>query len=249
MVNPRKKGVIYTALIGDYDNIVKIKKNENWDYVMYTNVQLRDLPKDSGWCYKSADMSISEKPHLVNRWYKMHPHLLFSEYFDSIYIDSNININEYSFIDRKVDYLRLNNISFSIPDHVRRNCIYKEAKRVVKVKKDTEENVKKIINHIRLEGYPESNGLLENNFIYRMHNLANIKTLMEDWWSFVNCYSNRDQLSLCYILWKHGVDCDRFFGDGLSIRDRKDITLQKHKSFEKNSKIKSIIFNFMRYLK
>ena len=47
----------------------------------------------------------------------------------------------------------------------------------------------------------------EDNILYRRHT-PEINQLMDEWWALVRDYSQRDQLSLTYLLWRHDYNLD-----------------------------------------
>ena len=216
--------VIYTALVGDYDEIVPIKAGINYDCFMFTDIALNKAPKNTGWTFLKIDSRKGKSKNLINRWYKMHPHLLFPNHKSSIYIDANVQINDFSEIESRILDLEKTGFNISISDHIYRDCIYKEANAVVEFEKDTKKNVDDTVAVLKQDGYPEDNGLYENNFIFRHHHDPKVIALMHHWWDFINQYSCRDQLSLCYLLWKDGVESTYFFGQGNGVRNHKDIT-------------------------
>jgi hypothetical protein len=216
--------IIYSAMIGGYDEIHPIKAAAGWECIMFTDMPISDLPVGTGWQFRPACLSKGVNNILVNRWYKMHPHVLFPDNQESIYIDANIQINSFEIIERQILLLNADDIKVAITDHLFRDCIYKEAVAVVEHKKDTQKNVDVTMSLLKRSGYPESHGLYENNFIYRQHSDATVVNLMRQWWHFINQYSSRDQLSLCYLIWLNGVNSECFFGQGVSVRNNQDIT-------------------------
>ena len=234
------KKVIYSAMIGGYDNIIPIVVSKDWDCIMFTDTPEENLPKNTGWKFVKADMSLGQNNALVNRWYKMHPHLVFPEYEESIYIDANIAVKSFEFIDSRIEELKKAKIHISMPQHLQRNCIYKEAKGILKCRKDSAESLNRTVEFLRKNGYPEENGLYENNLIFRSHNEKEIINMMDEWWEFINHYSKRDQMSLCYLLWKNKVKSMPFFDKGFSVRNHQDLVLDSSHMANKISQSFSI---------
>ena len=145
----------------------------------------------------------------TNRWYKMHPHILFPEYRESIYIDGNINVlSDYIF-----KQISIRNSNILIPKHFVRDCIYQEIIALLHSSRISQEDKAFLVEQrkfLEKENFPEKFGLCENNLIYRKHNEPEIIQIMDDWWEIYGNYSSRDQASLAYVFWKHG----------LSLRDR-----------------------------
>lgn len=221
--------VIYSALVGDYDQINSIPFNQEIDCVFFTDLPEKYQYEQSGWIFKPVDSRVGKNSKFINRWYKMHPHILFPDYEESIYIDSNIVIHSFENIFHSIEQLKLSNFLIAAPKHPLRNCIYEEAVAVVETLDGLEDEVKKTVNYLRKNNYPAGLGLLENNFIWRQHNSGSIKYLMTQWWSMIKKYSSRDQLSLVFLLWKMNIKAGYFFGDGSCTRDRNDVTYLLHR--------------------
>ena len=132
----------------------------------------------------------------------MHPHILFPEYEESIYIDSNIDIKS-TYLFECIEKIKKDNAKISIPPHYMRNCLYEESNILISNNKDNLNSIIEQMNIYKEEGFPTNYGLSENNCIFRIHNDKEIISLMEDWWYWIENYSKRDQLSLFYVLWKH----------------------------------------------
>jgi hypothetical protein len=136
---------------------------------------------------------------LINRWHKIHPHILFSDYEESLYLDGNI--------DMRTDILFniiQNNDTIRIPIH-NNSCIYREAVNIIKSGKDKREHVEKMLKYLTNEHFPKDYGLNENCIIYRKHNDKEIIAMMNMWWELIEHYSKRDQLSLSFVLWKFNI--------------------------------------------
>ena len=93
--------------------------------------------------------------------------------------------------------------NFYLPIHPERNCIYEEAKAVLKHRRDNKNNVNSQIEKIKNDGFPEHYGLSENNILIRNHKDPITIKFMEKWWKMINKGSKRDQLSFMYISWKY----------------------------------------------
>ena len=217
-------------MIGGYDEIRPVSKKAGWECVMFTDMPKNKLPAGTGWEFRAACLGKRMNNVLVNRWYKMHPHVLFPDHEESIYIDANIQINDFEIIEKQISLLEKDDVSIAITDHLFRNCIYQEAIAVVEHKKDIEKNVALTMHVLKKNGYPKNHGLYENNFIYRKHKHPMIIELMRQWWIFINKYSSRDQLSLCYLMWLNSINAEYFYGQGESVRNNQDITFYPNHS-------------------
>ncbi len=201
----KKQKVLYTCITGGYENLLlPTYYNPEYDYICFTDTpellkdkhfgpwQIRELVKDFG------------NPVMNNRWHKMMPHVIFSNYSSSIYIDGNLDILD-DYIFRTID--ERNNEIILIPNHYIKNCVYQEIKSFKKVYSEKKELLDKLITlekKYQHEGMPRKYGLNENNLIYRIHN-EEVASLMEEWWLLFTTYVPRDQLYFSYILWKHSI--------------------------------------------
>ena len=92
----KNKKVIYICITGNYDQIINHDfVNHEYDYVCFTD----NIPKDREnyiWQFKPLQFNKLDNVR-NNRWHKLHPHLLFSEYEESLYLDGNINIKNKNF--------------------------------------------------------------------------------------------------------------------------------------------------------
>ena len=74
---------------------------------------------------------------------------------------------------------------------------------------------------------PRNYGFCENNILYRKHNNDIIKKIDEEWWYMVKNYAKRDQLSLCYLLWKYGFNIKEMNINN-SRKDHKNFQVLNH---------------------
>ncbi len=199
--------VIYKVIINNYDvNFNPKFLNYDFDYLFYTNNIENYLQNNNSiWQYLNIPENIKKlTPSKQNRYLKINAHkYLPSIYNFSIYIDGNIIIvNDINLLLKELNS-KYGNFNFYIPIHPDRNCIYKEAKVVLKLKKDRAKIVNPQIKKIKKDGFPKYYGLSENNILIRNHKDLSIIELMNEWWKIISNGSKRDQLSLMYILWKY----------------------------------------------
>jgi len=210
--------VIYTAIFGNYEGLLPQKELPEWDFVCFTdNPSLAANP----WQVRLVDPPVGEDYVRSNRYIKINPHLFFPDYDISIFIDGNILV--IGNLDKLVDEA-LTSHTMACFDHEQakmdsRGCIYEEyafLKNLIEnqgVFKDDPQVMKKHIDLLRAEGYPEHNGLIVGTVLVRKHHDSELISVMEDWWQMVKDYSRRDQLSFNYVAWKHGFRYQTIPGD------------------------------------
>lgn len=188
------KKVIYTCITGNYDSLLPQPFFEDYDYVCFSDAPL----ESSLWEIRKIPEKLKGlSPVKQQRYVKLHPHEILSEYEYSIYIDANVNILS----DPTV--LFDENYSVETPAHPTRICIYTEEKACATLKKDKEEIMLPQIERYKKEGFPNNYGLVQSNIIFRKHNEPDCIRLMEAWWAEIEKGSHRDQLSFNYALWKN----------------------------------------------
>lgn len=217
-----KKIVVYTAIIGDYDDLKEPNIiSKDYDYVCFT-----DMPLQS----KTFDIKKVERPSILThvysfqkfpvinkiinfliqpknvatrcaRKYKVLSHKYFPNHEYSLWVDGNFLIN----VD--IDFLikeYLSDADIALFEHPHRNCIYKEAAVCINRKKDKSKVIKRQIEQYKKDGYPENNGLIASPIILRRHT-PEIINFNEAWWEEIEKYSKRDQLSFNYVAYKNNL--------------------------------------------
>lgn len=217
--------VVYTSLAGKYDELTDPNYiMEGWDYICFSN----NLKQSNFKIWKIKKIPYKSKNKtILSRYAKLNPHIVLQEYDYSIYIDANIQIKG-NYIYEKANDLIQENALISNFRHPLRDCIYVEAEKCIEDGRDYKRNILKLTNYFEDQGYPTHNGLFENGLIFRNHNHPEIRKLSEEWWSLYLKFSTRDQLSLCYLLWKNNVQCTDFMPKGYSTRNHSDFQYNLH---------------------
>lgn len=244
-----KKYAIYSAIIGDYDEIKQpAVTNEQFDYLLYSNCiqeqlvgiwQIRSIPYHN---------DIQTK---IARYVKTHPEDLLKGYECSVWFDASIVINDNRVYDRIIELYNEGILIATMP-HFDRHCIYDEMLAVIQYGFENEECVLKWGNYLRRNKYPRNNGLHETGVLYRMHSNKKIKEFDKEWWQYINLYSRRDQLSFDYVLWKHRLSCDYFFSDKENARNSDALSLDishKNTQFKRVAQNSLILWDNTQYYK
>ncbi len=200
--NKKFKGIVITYLVGKYDELPRLTKNEGWEYICITNnanLQNKD------W----KIISIREEDAILNDNKKTASSIMFNifnyivkDYEVIITIDANMFINcNLNALVEKVDILNYDAIFLSHPD---RNCIYQEIKALLKTSKDTKSNVIKAEKYFLKNNYPKNNGLFATGVIIVNGKSAIVKKYFKEFRKdYINSFSRRDQLTINYSLHKN----------------------------------------------
>jgi len=230
----KNKFVVYTALFGDYDDLIDPAPSTFCDYICFT-----DNPNLKSDVWNIEIVPAEETGRMMNRMYKIKPHIYLQNYQASIYVDSNIKILKDPF-ELFQKYLDKNKILAL--KHVKRSSIYSEAVSCMASGfVDNNLTLQQMCSYAS-EGYPANNALTENRILFRSHNDPQIVSLMELWWKELNTGAKRDQLSLCYAAWKLDIKVG-YISENPRF-ENKYFKWYPHKDFEKR-----ILYRIIRKLK
>lgn len=240
MTTVGRKILIYTALFGNYDELLEpLELDEGCEYICITD---NENLKSEKWKIQYCDTK--NNPIELNRMYKILPHRFFKGYDYTLYIDSNIQLKD-SPVTIINNYMSKSAIAF--PRHFMRNCIYDEADFCFLHNKITKEERSSIIDDLlTVNNYPRKNGLAENNILIRDLNNKDLQLAMEEWWDLFNNYASRDQLSLLYILWKKGITYSFMKESSRNDNDYFSYTLHQHNKSGSYLKNKVLLMSAMR---
>ena len=216
----KAKVVIYTAISNGFDDLIQHNYiSKDFDYICYTDTKI----KNPGiWEIRQLkDRNLGSNRNA--KYYKLFANKLFPNYEYSIWIDGNINILDNT-LEQRIYELIKEKALISANKHFSRNCIYNEALVCLIDLIDEEKKIFNQISYMKKNGFPRNQGLFEMNIIFRVHNNTIIIQAMNDWWSIINKYSKRDQLS-----------CKQMYP--VSHRKLKGFNFVKH-SKDLNSKVK-----------
>ena len=226
-----KRYVIYSALVGGYDEILQpLVVDERFDYVLFSNDIVGS--QVGVWQIKPITYTNSDNTR-VCRYVKTHPEDLLKDYEVSVWMDANVQLLTNELYERIVELDR-QGVVISSMWHPVRKCIYEEAFAVMNMMVEHERVVVDWCHFLRKENYPKDHGLCETNVVYRKHGDSLIRRVDDSWWRCIDQHSRRDQLSFNYVLWKLGVPTHYFFGEGRNARNTEHMQLVEHKDNKRN---------------
>ena len=228
------RGVIYTCITNGYDDLHDITAyghiDPNWDYVCFTD-DAGLVAEGRVGIWEARPLAFAElDAGRNNRWHKTHPHTLFPDAAESIYIDANIDILSSALF---ADIDRIGG-DFALPRHFNNQCIYAEFRDVLKRGIDDRETVERQRRMVEESGMPRNYGHAENNVLYRRHNEPGIVELDEEWWRIIRDRSKRDQLSLSWLFWRRGWRIEDMTFENTRLRPR-DFFVFGHRGGEKRA--------------
>lgn len=191
---------IYTAIFGDYDRLKPQPRFPGVEYLCFTDSKTLHC---EGWRVLQTDPS-TEHPRLSAKRFKTSPHLYLDPRFDlSIWIDGSIVIVDPGFVEKCLAALSSGDIACM--RHPVGRCIYQEASGCLHFEKYQGQPILSQVEHYRLLGYPENNGLAACGIIARRHQSALCRKIGEEWLKENLIWSYQDQLSFPLVLWRNNT--------------------------------------------
>ncbi|MDB1123716.1 glycosyltransferase domain-containing protein [Vibrio algarum] len=193
------KKVVYTVISSGYDRLRAVPSPQrDIDFFVISDDNI-DVPE--GW--KLIEKEKQKDPILFNRFYKINPYTLFTDYDYSIYIDSHLEVT--SDLNPLFDDCIKSEKGIAMYDHPERDCAYEEAEKIKELGYAHYGLVNRQMNRYRAEGFNRL-FLKQANIIFRSHEDNGVIHAMEIWWEeFING-ARRDQLSFAYSCLKSGCD-------------------------------------------
>ncbi len=181
------KKAIFTVVFGGYDNVPAIPVAEGWEKVIITDTE-RPL---TGWD-RVLIAKPTNNPALESRRYKWLSHIYLKEYDLVCYFDGNMSViktpPEHPFRIR----------------HYKRNTVRQECDALNRqLHRATIEDVEAHYASLIADGFPDESGLYLNGFFARDHSEKENK-FCEKVWESIQYYTNRDMVTIPYVIWKTG---------------------------------------------
>ena len=196
---------VYTAITGRYDTLRNPSViTPGVSYFCFTDEpRWLSFINDTAWTIAALpggqDLDVVRKA----RWAKILCHRIpqLADFDYSVWIDGNVDLTG----DIRRLIASLGEAPLTGFRHPFRNCLYEEGRACILEEKDDPNTIRRQLAQYRSEGYPAHHGLTETNVLIRRHQVPEVVSLMESWWSEVRQHSKRDQLSFCYAAWKTAV--------------------------------------------
>lgn len=221
---PKNSGkiAIYTAISGDYDSIkIPAHLDARFDYILFTDTP---APNTGVWQARPFP-EIIQDPTRMARYVKTHPHHFFSGYDIAVWIDANIMIlgDIYPLIQ---DFI-LSGKSVAAVPHALRKHVQDEFSACIRSKIDETSIIEKQWTRYKDLGF-YCDELIESNVMMFKPNEEKVGLFLDTWWSEIECYSKRDQLSLNFALSQHGIQWHRITKRPNSIRNHPLFVMVRH---------------------
>jgi len=192
-----RKAAIYRVVLGPYDRAIEDNvSREDYDLFLFTDIEQRGFTN-----YERKMLPTTELPALKNRELKINVPKCLRDYDVVIYVDANIQICKN--IDLLLDEFLASDADFGFFRHPYSNNIEEEIQAVLSNRKAMPEILNK-----ELEALNYTNGAIsrepvtDNSIIFRK-NFSRWDLFAFEWYSYVQKYTGRDQISLPFLREKH----------------------------------------------
>ena len=197
-----RKVVVYSCLIGNYDNVTSFNKQRGYDYILFTDQKINN----TNWTiFPIPDSVLNLKVSKIKkqRYMKIMPHKFFKNYDLSLYIDANYEIK--GDLD---DYLinTLNPLDHIYIPHLQFGKGIRQAlDKAIEKKLDDVSLLNKVKKRYDSKHFLDKTGIVNAGLMIRYHNTEDCIRLMEKWWREVRDYSHVDGFAFDYAGYETGV--------------------------------------------
>lgn len=221
-----ERSVLYSCVSGGYEAVSDlVLRRQDADLVFFSD--LEGVVPPNGFEARLSNY-ISPEPVRTARFVKTHPHVWFPQHKWAIWCDANIHFmgDLHTYIER----VRSAGAEAGFIAHPVRETMQQEAEVLLEngIVKDATEVERQIARY--LKDVPEiiTSRLIETNFFVADLSSPNVQRFFQMWWSEINRYSHRDQLSINYAIERTGLEWVKLMPEGHSVRDRNDFLLFAH---------------------
>jgi hypothetical protein len=192
--------VVYACTHLDYDQIFSpVVPTPGVDFVLFADRKPRLV---RGWQWRPLPEAIRGMSQtLANRYAKFFPHRVLPEADCSVYLDANTLV--LGDLTPLVGEFLASGADIGLFPHRERSTLAEEFEFGRRVGKIPPSDVKKGLAQLRRyrqAGLPPDPPFTENAIIFRRHGNPALGDAMQLWWSELTHYTQRDQLSLPYVL-------------------------------------------------
>ena len=200
--NEFRKVIVYSCLIGDYDNVATFKRQSGYDYILFTDQKI----VNTNWSVLPIPPEV-EKLKISDikkqRYIKIHPNKFFKNYDLSIYIDANY------IIKGDLDDFLLNTLNpidnIYIPHYQRGKGVKRAIEKAIEQKKDKFSLLNETLQRYSENSLLDKKGIENAGLIVRKHHKKDCIELMGKWLEEVKKYSHVDNFAFNYAGFITGI--------------------------------------------
>ena len=143
-------------------------------------------------------------PRLANRLDKMLYYHNLDKSGLSVYVDANVRpIND---LVPLFQAFKESGADLGMYRHYARASVHEEARACLHRNKiDNPAALEEELKLYDSAGFPDTGGMWEGSVIFKRHDSPGLSAAMEEWWELYSRFETRDQFSLPFVIWKHGL--------------------------------------------
>lgn len=195
------KIAVYTSVFGGFENVwPPVRPESSHSHYLVTD-SLRPV---KGWTSRTSSNSKFANSRLSNRQQKMLFQQTLSEYDFSVYIDANVRPSRS--LQPLFEHFIASGADIGLYPHYARSSVHDEVKACINRSKVTDrKRLSEEIAFYSSQGFPDASGMWEGSVIFKNHRSEKLSGAMREWWDLYETYQSRDQFSLPFVVWKHGL--------------------------------------------
>ena len=190
-----KKKLLYTVLVGGYDQLNEIpKKNPGWDYICFT-----DNPgaASNTWEIRLLENPLNLDLVRLSRHYKINNHLVDKSYDISVYVDANFQIR--GNLDCFLAHTMAEKNALSMLLHPFHHSLEQEFEACITLGKDNADILRRQYEfYVNQQGFIDDHPHVAGGLIIRQKRDPRVVRLMEKWFDQLIKWSGRDQVAFNY---------------------------------------------------
>ena len=181
-----------------------------WEPTRYCTIREPILITDSkvsrkGWKVEYEDDPQYDDPRLANRNKKMLYFTTLDPNGISLYCDANVRV--INSISPLLEAFEKSRADIGMYRHYARSSVREEAAAcLARNKVDNPEALEEELALYASSGFPDDQGMWEGSVIFRRHSSQRLAEAMGEWWDLYSRFQTRDQFSLPFVIWKHGLE-------------------------------------------
>lgn len=227
---------VYSCLSGGYEQSIPLIDNDD-SIDKFLIVDNADAAVPDGYT-KILSNYINPEPVRTARFAKTHPHIWFKDYDYVFWIDSNIHF--VGDLRNYTEKMKLADADCGFIIHPVRDTFLEESSILSAFRVVDHELATQQVSRYLEDPKVLSDPLFETNFLVSRPKSQTVQKFMGAWWSELNRFTHRDQLSVNYAVRSANLKWVPLLERRQSARDHQDFMLFSHKNVDREKIIHSI---------
>jgi hypothetical protein len=192
---------LVTAVFGGFESVwLPLRQPPDIDLILVTDAN----SGNSGWSREFVRSGDFLSPRLANRAQKMLHYRSLPREGISVYVDANVRPIES--LAPLFEAFRQSDADLGMYRHYGRGTVQEEARACLH--RNKVQNPRALTKELQAysdAGFPDTEGMWEGSVIFKRHSSPKLGPAMEEWWELYSHFQTRDQFSLPFVIWKHGL--------------------------------------------